>query len=220
MVLVNARKPDFFNYQMSLYQVVTEDGLMKPVLAAKRGGLFCGGSARMVEKALGVEGDDILYIGDHIYTDAALAKLNFRWRTALIIRELEHEVTALAKGRPHRAKLKELMEKKELVGDLFNQLRLARQRFVSGVRLTSTFEDEDRLNETLAQLLMVMEVLDDKIGPMLEEDGCEFNERVSNFQRYTPYMYFRSPSQSLAHDRNLTEYYQRKYQKEAVLLTE
>lgn len=35
-------------------------------------------SARMVEKALGVEGDDILYVGDHIYTDAALAKINFR----------------------------------------------------------------------------------------------------------------------------------------------
>jgi FMN phosphatase YigB (HAD superfamily) len=33
----------------------------------------------MVEKALGVEGDDILYVGDHIYTDAALAKINFRW---------------------------------------------------------------------------------------------------------------------------------------------
>lgn len=54
MVLVNARKPDFFNYQMSLYEVVTDDGLMRPALAAKKGGLFCGGSARMVEKALGV----------------------------------------------------------------------------------------------------------------------------------------------------------------------
>ena len=39
----------------------------------------------MVEAALGIEGDDILYVGDHIYTDAALAKINFRWRTALIV---------------------------------------------------------------------------------------------------------------------------------------
>ena len=31
-------------------------------------------------------------MGDHIYTDAALAKINFRWRTALILRELEQEV--------------------------------------------------------------------------------------------------------------------------------
>ena len=43
-----------------LLQVVTEDGLMRPVLAARKGGLFAGGSARMVEKALGVEGDSIL----------------------------------------------------------------------------------------------------------------------------------------------------------------
>ena len=40
----------------------------------------------MVEAALSMEGDDILYVGDHIYTDAALAKINFRWRTALIVR--------------------------------------------------------------------------------------------------------------------------------------
>jgi hypothetical protein len=78
-VIVQARKPDFFNHAMSLYEVVTPDGLMRPVLAARRGGLYCGGSAGVVEKALGVEGDDILYVGDHIYTDAALAKINFRW---------------------------------------------------------------------------------------------------------------------------------------------
>lgn len=35
-------------------------------------------SPQQVEAALGVEGDDILYVGDHIYTDAALAKINFR----------------------------------------------------------------------------------------------------------------------------------------------
>ena len=105
----------------------------------------CGGSARMVEKALGVEGESTLYVGDHIYTvsasahsaaglfhcscsidcnlyvlwrvpgdrprcvdsqDAALAKLRFRWRTALIVRELEKEVRALVSGRGHRQKLK------------------------------------------------------------------------------------------------------------------
>ena len=42
------------------------------------------------------------------------------------MRELEEEVEALQAGRAHRAKLMALMEKKALVGDLFNQLRLAR----------------------------------------------------------------------------------------------
>eukprot|EP00955_Chlamydomonas_euryale_P014396 154935-Chlamydomonas_euryale.AAC.1 len=51
-----------------------------------------------------------------------------RWRTALIIRELELEIDALAAGRSHTARLKRLMAKKEAVGSAFNQLRLARQR--------------------------------------------------------------------------------------------
>lgn len=274
MVIVMSRKPEFFSYNMPLYEVVTPDGLMRPVLAAKRGGLYCGGSAKQVEAALGVEGDDILYVGDHIYTDAALAKINFRWRTALIIRELEAEVVALAAGRPHRDTLKQLMIKKEIVGDLLNHLRLARQRALAAERTgdsdgdssssssgagvdrdedwaagraaavaggsidASSFgpEDEEALNETLGELLLVLEQLDERIGPMLEQDGSHFNKRwgylsraglndksqlcrqiekyadvytsrVSNFLRYSPYMYFRSPSQSLAHDRNLTAYY-------------
>lgn len=42
------------NIPSCILQIVTEDGLMRPVLAAKRGGLYSGGSAHMVEKALGV----------------------------------------------------------------------------------------------------------------------------------------------------------------------
>ena len=34
---------------------------------------------------------------DHIYTDAALAKLRFRWRTALIVRELEEVRSAVCR---------------------------------------------------------------------------------------------------------------------------
>lgn len=81
---MQARKPEFFNSKMSLYEIVTEDGLMRPAMDAKvddtesRGRLYCGGGAAMVERALGLNGDEILYVGDHIYTDAALAKINFR----------------------------------------------------------------------------------------------------------------------------------------------
>lgn len=61
------------------------------------------------------------------------------------------------------------------LGDVFNQLRLARQRFVHGHNNLRSFDDEEGVNETLAQLLMVMEALDTQIGPMLEHDGQYFN---------------------------------------------
>ena len=179
-------------------------------------------SARMVEKALGVEGDEVLYVGDHLYSDSALAKLNFRWRTALVLRELEEEIDALARGRPHRTLLNELMCKKvrsgargppwqadhpgpaacegrrgglsrgwtwsidarsavfltattfpsqEAIGTLFDHFRLARQRVLAGrepgmgstlhpkgdsaasspLRPGEDFQDEEAVNETLAQ---------------------------------------------------------------------
>jgi len=85
------------------------------------------------------------------------------------VRELEEEIEALASGRAHRRKLKELMNKKELVGDLFNNLRLARQRLVTsttaaGGGKAAAPHEEASINATLAQLLMVMERLDAKIG--------------------------------------------------------
>ena len=46
----------------------------------------------MVEKALGSQGGQILYVGDHIFTDVSQSKVNLKWRTALICRELEREV--------------------------------------------------------------------------------------------------------------------------------
>eukprot|EP01018_Ginkgo_biloba_P025931 Gb_02845 [translate_table: standard] len=232
MVIVSARKPEFFQISHPLYEVVTEDGLMRPCFTARSGGLYSGGSAQMVEKALGIHGDEILYVGDHIYTDVSQSKVHLRWRTALICRELEEEFKALACGKDHRAKLIELMNQKEVVGDVFNQLRLALQRRTGGrpaQTQSATKMDERELTENMQKLLIIMQRLDQKIAPMLEADGEHFNKRwgylsraglwdkshltrqiekyadiytsrVSNFLRYTPFMYFRSQAQTLAHD--------------------
>lgn len=232
MVIVSARKPEFFQKSHPLYEIVTEDGLMRPCFKARSGGLYCGGSAQMVEKALGFQGDETLYVGDHIYTDVNQSKVHLRWRTALICRELEKEVKALAYGRKHREKLIELMNQKELVGDVFNQLRLALQRRTmdhSAQTLLLTEMGERELADNMQKMLIIMKRLDQEIAPMLELDGKFFNERwgylsraglwdkshftrqiekyadiytsrVSNFLRFTPFMYFRSQAQSLAHD--------------------
>jgi hypothetical protein len=118
-------------------------------------------------------------------------------------------VVALATGRPHRDALKQLMVKKEIVGDLLNHLRLARQRAMAAERDTeaaaaaaaaggrapggsldppaslSSFgpEDEEALNDTLGELLLVLEQLEERIGPMLERDGHPFNSRWGYLSR-------------------------------------
>ncbi|XP_058076674.1 uncharacterized protein LOC131225207 [Magnolia sinica] len=232
MVIVSARKPEFFQMSHPMYEVVTSEGLMRPCFKARSGGLYSGGSAQMVEKSLDIHGDEILYVGDHIYTDVSQSKVHLRWRTALICRELEEEFNALIHSRGHRAALIELMRQKESVGELFNQLRLALQRRSNGrpaQTLAATNMDDQELTESMQKLLIVMQRLDQKIAPMLEADGENFNKRwgflsraglwdkshftrqvekyadiytsrVSNFLHYTPFMYFRSQEQTLAHD--------------------
>ncbi|KAH7513546.1 hypothetical protein FEM48_Zijuj12G0211700 [Ziziphus jujuba var. spinosa] len=232
IVIVSARKPEFFQMSHPMYEVVTGEGLMRPCFKAQTGGLYSGGSAQMVENSLNVHGDEILYVGDHIYTDVSVSKVHQRWRTALICRELEEEYNALIQSRGHRASLVELINQKEDVGDLFNQLRLALQRRTKGrpaqTRAATNMNDQD-LTESMQKLLIVMQRLDEKIAPMLEADGELFNKRwgflsraglwdkshlmrqiekyadiytsrVSNFLNYTPFMYFRSQEQTLAHD--------------------
>ena len=185
IVIVNARKPDFWSSDAQLYEIVSNDGLMRPVQKltrqaseASEGKVFSGGSAKQVQAALGVDGSSILYVGDHIYTDAALAKLQFSWRTCLILRELEAEVEALASGRAHRRYLKSLLDKKERVGFCLNQIRLERQRILARPDGELTEADTDRVenfNRVLAELLAVMSKLDDQIGPGIERDGRDFN---------------------------------------------
>lgn len=59
--------------------------------------------------------------------------------------------------------MQELMNKKDLVGDLFNQLRLRRQRCL--VRQPEQFTKQDaELEDTLGQMLMVLDQLDGLIG--------------------------------------------------------
>ncbi|CAI5507526.1 unnamed protein product [Closterium sp. Naga37s-1] len=228
MVIVSARKPEFFSMAHPLYEIVTPDGLMRPCFKANSGGLYCGGSAQMVEKALGFAGDETLYVGDHIYTDVSQSKLHLRWRTCLVCRELEQEVEALIHGHDTRLRLIDLMAQKDRVGDCFNQLRLALQRRTQGqaAQTAAVGEMEDgELVRSMQRLLWIMARLDGEIAPLLETDGAAFNDRwgylsraglwdkshitrqiekyadiytsrVSNFLRYTPFMYFRAQGQT------------------------
>ncbi|MDH3569560.1 MAG: HAD-IG family 5'-nucleotidase, partial [Gemmatimonadota bacterium] len=95
LVIVSARKPSFFAERSPVFEIATDDGLVRPSpMGIKKDGVYLGGNARAVEDYLGVSGDEILYVGDHMYTDVHVSKSVLRWRTALIVRELDADVAA------------------------------------------------------------------------------------------------------------------------------
>jgi HAD superfamily 5'-nucleotidase-like hydrolase len=170
-VIVSAAKPSFFMEANSLYRVVDEDAaLLHPHLGTiEPGGVFFGGNAGVVEKSLGLSGDQILYVGDHLFGDVHISKAYLRWRTALILRELESEVAALIDFLPDQEKLEELMASKTDLEAELGALRLAVQREREGyappaVQLEDGAAAVDRVRQELADL-------DDQIAPLAREAG-------------------------------------------------
>jgi 5'-nucleotidase len=93
VVIVAATKPAFFQERRPLMERDGDD-LRPATFPLERGTIYEGGNLHDLERALGAEGDEILYVGDHIYGDILRSKKESAWRTAMIIQELEGEVLA------------------------------------------------------------------------------------------------------------------------------
>lgn len=228
VVIVSARKPEFFTTHAPLFEVVTEEGLLLPATGGlKSGKAYFGGSARVVEDHLGMSGDEILYVGDHMYGDLHVTKNVLRWRTALIVRELEAELEALDAFRPQQAVLGEMMAEKEILEDRLSRARLwiQRQRVGYGPQAPADLPTLEARAEELHQQLLDLDVKiaplaqasselgNDVWGPLMragndksllarqmERSADVYTSRVANLLGATPFAYARSPRGSLPHD--------------------
>ncbi len=81
-VVCEARKPGYFMSKKN-------EGAVCSINSA---GVFCGGNTDELESVIGCAGNEVLYIGDHIYADLITSKRSTHWRTMLIISELEEEL--------------------------------------------------------------------------------------------------------------------------------
>ncbi|HPC83650.1 MAG TPA: HAD-IG family 5'-nucleotidase [Thermoanaerobaculaceae bacterium] len=227
LVIVSARKPDFFSQRMPLFEVVTEDGLLRPINTLRRPGVYVGGDATDVEQYLGVSGEEILYVGDHIFVDVHISKSVMRWRTALVLRELEDELRAIERFRDEQARLAAMMEEKVRLEFRFSQARVQLQRLLNGYGPQPEAAVEE-LRAVMAELRGRLVALDEQIAPLarlatevsnprwgllmragndkshlarqVERYADIYTSRVSNFLFETPFVYLRAPRGSLPHD--------------------
>ncbi|HET6416560.1 MAG TPA: HAD-IG family 5'-nucleotidase [Polyangiales bacterium] len=86
-----SKKPTFFTGKSPFIEL--ESG--REIRELSRGRVYTGGNIVDLERTLGVAGDEVLYVGDHIYGDVLRAKKESSWRTAMIIQEMEDELRVL-----------------------------------------------------------------------------------------------------------------------------
>ncbi|MEM9729143.1 MAG: HAD-IG family 5'-nucleotidase [Myxococcota bacterium] len=90
-VFTASKKPSFFTAKEPFTDLATGETTRQP----SRGRVYTGGNIGDLRQTLGVPGDEVLYVGDHIYGDVLRAKKESAWRTAMIIQEMDDELRTL-----------------------------------------------------------------------------------------------------------------------------
>lgn len=110
VVVVSAGKPEFFTEEHPFIEL-DNDGIpltRSPEGPFQRGRIYSGGNIRQLQERARASGDRVLFVGDHIYGDMLRSRKSSNWRTAMILQELEHEVTVHDRLRTELGRLDQL----------------------------------------------------------------------------------------------------------------
>jgi HAD superfamily 5'-nucleotidase-like hydrolase len=98
IVIVGGAKPAFFNELRPFVQIdpVTcepmPNGSGEAIKHLSRDKIYQGGNVIAFEQMTGIRGEQVLYIGDHIYGDILRLRKQHMWRTAMVLQELERDI--------------------------------------------------------------------------------------------------------------------------------
>jgi HAD superfamily 5'-nucleotidase-like hydrolase len=128
VVVVGARKPRFFTDRDPFLEVAPIEGteqVLGEITTDKldRSKVYQGGNIEQFERMTGATGEEILYVGDHIFGDILKSRKDSRWRTCLIVEELEEEIRGSTSGRGMIERLTVLDEERHRLDDTISQQR-------------------------------------------------------------------------------------------------
>jgi HAD superfamily 5'-nucleotidase-like hydrolase len=96
IVIVGGAKPAFFNELRPFVQIDPLTGAPihnGEIKHLSRDKVYQGGNVVAFEQMTGIRGEHVLYIGDHIYGDILRLRKQHMWRTAMVLQELEREIS-------------------------------------------------------------------------------------------------------------------------------
>ena len=216
-VVALANKPRFFYDNLKFLKVDATTGMMTNLDGPLLPGVYQGGNAVQLTDALGLKGDEILYVGDHIYGDLLRLKKACDWRTALVVEELGAEISAQKKAAPVDKKIINQMQKK----------RVLEQEYIYLLTLKID-ESTDQHDQAIAVLQAKITALDTMVSDLLIQErrcynvtwgpvfrtgaeesyfayqvdryACIYMEKLNDLFACSPLMYFRSNKRPLPHD--------------------
>lgn len=224
-IVVSSRKPVFFS-NGNAFEKPEITGDIPAIQALK---IWKGGNINALQKILRAGGEEILYVGDHIYGDILRSKKDCLWRTCMVIPELEREI-ALTLDNPELFQQFWMLEdKRKHLDEEINFYRMVKWNLSSENSNGSSLKDNpnrskehiselqkklqdclyqmagiqrevDRISNPIWGLLMREDNEKSLFGAQVEDYAGLYTGRVSNFCFYSPLQYFRASPDMMPHE--------------------
>lgn len=226
IIIVGAKKPDFFNSDNVFYTVNTTNLQLKPLVTTiasfVKGVIYQGGNIKDFERLSAIKGENILYVGDHIYGDILSSKKRTLWRTCMIIPELEKEINVSISNIKDIKTLNRMEMQCIILDRTLNAMKYNMKNSLDK-SFKKDLEDLKKRHQKLFQLitkkrgeisarfnvywgsLMREENELSKFGAQVEDYACVYTSRVSNFINISPDQYLVSPPKLLPHELEIEE---------------
>lgn len=217
LTITLSAKPRFFTDKMPFLKVDPQTGFLHNYDAKVDQGIFQGGYATKIQEDHGLSGNEILYLGDHIYGDIVKLKKSCDWRTALIIEELTKEVNAYKSTKNISVEIDKLMQQKiatekEIDDQYGNEYengqkvdkQIINQKFTEIEKIDKLLaehikEYESNFNSTWGEVMRAG-VEPSIFAELVERYACIYMSEIADFLDYSPRNYFRASKRKMAHE--------------------
>ena len=238
LVVVGSCKPAYMlDPYLNLFRVRMEDGSLLntdglyeiealgengATKFLQKGKTFQGGNWLHLQAMLEIEaGEEILYVGDHLYSDVLRSKRTLGWRSAFIMPELEEEMRVFAQVLPLNRQINALRNLRDELGIYSDQIRQNNPQKLSVQELESTLvtlEQEDQmLKQKLQELTSEWHAAfhpiwgamfnagyqDSRFAFYVNNYACLYTSRATNLGLASIARSFRTTMEALPHDRLL-----------------
>ncbi len=216
-VITLANKPRFFYDNLKFLSVNPENGTMTNLQGKIQPGVYQGGWAKKFTDDLEVNGDEILYIGDHIYGDIVRLKKDCNWRTALVVEELGQEISSQSNALPVEKKIAAAMEIKKNLEEKYIKLHtqdiekhsqthahavseLQQQITSIDLNITKLLQEEQTFYNLKWGRVFRAGAEESYFAHQVDRFACVYMEKLADLLEQSPITYFRAHRRLLAHD--------------------
>jgi 5'-nucleotidase len=182
------------------------------------GKTFQGGNWLHLQAMLEISaGEEILYVGDHLYSDVLRSKRTLGWRSAFIIPELDDEMRTFKKQAPLARQVHSLRKLREELGVYAEEIRRSSDLTATQIEETvqAIEEDDNTLKEKLSELAAAWHMSfhpvwgalfnagyqDSRFAFYVSNYACLYTSRATNLGLISSERSFRTGLEMLPHDK-------------------